>query len=236
MKRFLIYLLLASFFIISCKEIFFNEEERTRELILGDFNAVEISGIYNLVLIQDSANSLVITGSNNINSIDAIIKDDTLIIVNHKKISLNPLKNRLTLHFSNLNHMVTYDPVNVSNMDTIKADQFIYDAIGEISEVNLVVDCNYFAIDNSANTLGYLYLSGRTNSCVLFNRYGGSIFADRLFCKSAEITNESIGDIYVNASDNIKAFIWGPGNIYFYGNPVIEIAEKRGNGKIIRLN
>jgi len=236
MKRFLICLVLVSFFILSCKEIFFNEGERTRELFLGDFHAVRFSGIYNLVLIQDSANRLVITGSNNINSIDAVIMDDTLIIDDHKKMSLNPEKNRLTLHFSNLNHMVTYDPVNVSNIDTIKTDNLVYNAIGEISEVRLVVDCNYFAIVNSANTLGYFYLSGKTNICAIFNRYGCSIFADSLYCNDVEIINESVGDVYVNASDNIKAYIWGPGNIYYHGNPVIEVAEKRGNGKIIRLN
>ena len=236
MKSILIYLVFASFFIISCQKIFFNEDESTRELFFEDFHAVKISGIYNIVLIQDSANRLVITGKNDINSIDAVINDDTLIIDDHKKMSFNPDKNTLALHFSNLEYMVSYDPVNVSNTDTIKADQFLYDAIGEIAEVRLVVDCNYFLVVNSANTLGYFYFNGKANNCTFFNRYGCSIFADSLSCKNAEIVNESVGDVYINASENIKAFIWGPGNIYYYGTPVIEIAEKRGDGKIIRLD
>jgi len=236
MKSILIYLVFASFFIISCQKIFFNEDESTRELFFEDFHAVKISGIYNIVLIQDSANRLVITGKNDINSIDAVINDDTLIIDDHKKMSFNPDKNTLALHFSNLEYMVSYDPVNVSNKDTIKADQFLYDAIGEIAEVRLVVDCNYFLVVNSANTLGYFYFNGKANNCTFFNRYGCSIFAGSLSCKNAEIVNESVGDVYINASENIKAFIWGPGNIYYYGTPVIEIAEKRGDGKIIRLD
>ena len=236
MKSILIYLVFASFFIISCQKIFFNEDESTRELFFEDFHAVKISGIYNIVLIQDSANRLVITGKNDINSIDAVINDDTLIIDDHKKMSFNPGKNTLALHFSNLEYMVSYDPVNVSNTDTIKADQFLYAAIGEIAEVRLVVDCNYFLVVNSANTLGYFYFNGKANNCTFFNRYGCSIFADSLSCKNAEIVNESVGDVYINASENIKAFIWGPGNIYYYGTPVIEIAEKRGDGKIIRLD
>ena len=236
MKRLLIYMVLISIFLISCKKILFNEDEKTRQLYLGDFNAVKISGIYDLVLIQDSTNSLVITGSNNISSIDAIIRNDTLIIDDHNKMSLNTKINRLALHFTNLKFMVTFDPVNVSSIDTIIADQFIYHAIGEISEVSLKISCNYFLIASSANTLGYFYLSGKTDNCVLFSRYGCSIFAESLLCKNAEIINESIGDIYVNVSDNIKAYIWGPGNIYYHGTPDIEIAEKRGDGKIIRLD
>jgi len=235
MKSLIIYLVLTSLLIISCQKILFNEDENTRELLLKDFHAVKFSGIYNIVLIQDSANRLVITGKKDINSIDAVINGDTLIIDDNKKMSFNTSKNTLTLHFSNLEYMATYDPVNISNTDTIKADLFYYDAIGEIAEVRLVVDCFYLYVVNYANTLGYFYFNGKANYCTFINSYGCSIFANSLSCKNAEIDNGSAGDVYVNASENIKAVIRGPGNIYYYGSPVIE-AERRGQGKMIRLD
>lgn len=236
MKKIFIYLMLATIFSVSCKEILFNETQKTRQLNLNDFHSVRVHGIYNLVLVQDSANTLVITGDNDINSIDAVVINDTLIVDNHKKISLNTSINQLTLHYSNLKFLVTYDPVTVSNIDTLKAEQFAYHAIGEISEVNLLLDCNYFYIASSANTLGYFYLSGRTASCALFSRYGCSIFADNLLCDYAEIYNESVGDVYINPSSYLKAFIWGPGNIYYHGTPTIEIAERKGSGRIIPID
>ncbi|MCU0472383.1 MAG: DUF2807 domain-containing protein [Bacteroidales bacterium] len=236
MKYLLTYLLIASSFFVSCQKIFFNEDERTWEILLEDFHAVKIKGIYNIILTQDSTNRLVITGKNNINSISAVIKDDTLIINDHRGMSLNPDMNTLALHFSSLEYMVTYDPANVSNTDTIKADRFAYDAIGEIAEVRLVVDCNSIVVFNSANTLGYLYFYGKANNSTFCNRYGCCIFAGNLICKNAEIINESVGDVYINASENIKAYIWGPGNIYYHGSPAIEIAEKRGDGKVVRID
>lgn len=236
MKKILIYLVSASLFVVSCQKIFFNEDESTRVLLLEDYHSVKIRGIYNIVLVQDSTNQLVITGRNDINSIDAEIENDTLVIDDHKKRSLNPERNTIIIHFSNLEYMVTYDPVNVSNNDTIKADMFLYLGIGEIEEVRLVVNCNYFYLVSSANTLGYFYINGKADGCTLFNRYGSSMFADNLFCKNAEIVNESVGDVYINASDNIKVSVRGPGNIYYYGTPVIEVAEKRGYGKIIRAD
>jgi hypothetical protein len=232
-NKILIFLVLATFSIVSCKELLFNGDENTRLLSLEDFHAVEITGIYNIILVQDSTDRLVITGKNDINSIDAKIKNDTLFINDHKKMSLNTERNTIALHFSNIDYMVTYDPVNVTNTGTIKADAFIYLAIGEIVEVRLAVDCNFLYAVVSANTLGYFHLTGKANDCAFFNRYGCSMFADSLSCKNAEIVNESIGDVHVNASDNIKAFIWGPGNIFYYGTPVIEIAEKRGAGIMI---
>jgi hypothetical protein len=235
MKSFFVYIILATFLIISCQKILFNEDKSTREILLENFHALKILGIYNFVLIQDSTNRLVITGKNDIHSIDALIKDDTLIIDDHKKLSFNPNKNTLVLHFSNLKYIDSYDPINLSNRDTIKADQFILIAEGEIEEVRLVFKCNYFLVNNNSNTLGYFHFIGKAESCWIWNRYGSCIFADSLLCKDAAIY-ESVGDVNINASDNILAFIRGPGNICYYGNPVINLAEKRGTGKIIRLD
>ncbi len=235
MKNFLIYLVSASLFIISCQKIFFDDDESTRELFFEDFHTVKISGIYNIVLIQDSTNRLVITGNNHINSIDASVHNDVLIIDDPSKMSFNTNKNTLALHFSNLNYMVTFNPVNISNVDTIKADWFSYDAIVEVAEVNLVVDCNYFSV-GVANTLGDFHLSGKANYCDLYCLYGCNFFAGNLSCRYAYIYNESVGDVYVKVSEKLTVSIGGPGNIYYYGTPVIEIEEKRGDGKIIHLN
>jgi hypothetical protein len=235
MKSLLFLLFSASFLAISCQEVFFSEEERTREITLKDFHTLEVSGIFNIVLIQDSTNRLVIKGENNISTIDALIKDDSLLIDDHKKISLNSAKNTLTLHFTNLDYIKFNDPVNVSNPDTIKEDVLTIVAVGGIAEVRLVVDCNTLQTVNHANTLGYFHFIGRAENCSIANRYGSRVFADSLLCKNAEIYNESIGAVSVNATDNIQASIRGSGNIYYHGTPVIRIAEITGKGRVIRI-
>jgi len=236
MKSFIIYLILVTTLIISCQKILYNEDERTREIKLADFHAVRIKGIYKFVLIQDSTNRLIVAGKNDINSIDAIIKNDTLTIDDHKNISFNPNKNSLTLYFSNLKYIESSDPIKLSNTDTIKADQFSIVAGGEIEEVRLVFKCNNFFAVNNSNTLGYFHFIGKTESCWIWNRYGSIMYGDSLNCKDAVIYNESVGDVNINASDNIDAFLRGPGNICYYGSPKITIGEKRGTGKIIPLD
>jgi len=234
MKRNLTYFVFVSLFLVSCQKVFFNNEEKTRVIQLENFHAAKIHGIYNILLIQDSTNKLVIKGTNDISTIDAVAGNDTLIIKNNKKVSLNMEKNSLELHFRDLEYLMTNNPVNVTSTDTIKADRFEYDALGEIAEVTLFVDCNYFLVVTSANTLGYFHIYGKANSCTLWQRYGSRIFAGKLLCKNAEVINGSVGDIYVNASDNITAYLLSPGNIYYYGTPTIKIAEKTGKGKIMR--
>jgi hypothetical protein len=236
MKQFIIYPITVLLTFVSCQKILFDDDVRTNEIILEDFNAVEFYGIYNIVLVQDSTNRLVITGSNDIYSVDAFIENDTLIIDNHKKVSFNAEKNRLVLHFTNLDHIATHDPVNISNRDTINADRFVYHGVGEITEADLTINCIQLIVSNSANTLGDFYFRGKVSYCLLWNRYGSGMFADGLTCKDADIYTESIGPVNINASGHIRAFIRGPGNIYYYGNPVIDIEEKTGEGEIIKIN
>jgi hypothetical protein len=235
MKREIIYLILAVSFLSSCQKILFKGEEETRLIVFAEFHAVKISGIYNIILIQDSTNKLVIKGKNDINTINAVVSRDTLVITNSNKLSYNIEKSTLELHFSDINYIVTYSPVSISNQDTIRTEKLEYGALGEIAEVSLAVNCNSLQVVTSANTLGYLTFYGKANTATFWARYGCSFFAGNLTCGKAEIINYSIGDIYVYASDELKAFIRGKGNIYYYGNPKIDLVEKKGSGNLIRV-
>jgi hypothetical protein len=235
MKSILLCFVLVSIIMPSCREIFFNEEEGTRELILEDFHAVKVSGIFNIVLIQDSTDRLVINGKNDISSVEAFVENDTLVIDDHKKMSFNPNKNTITLHFSSLEYLETIKSVSITNIDTIRADQFTYCGAGEIAEVRLVIKCNNIQILNNSNTLGYLHFIGKAENSWIWNRYGSVMNAESLFCRNAIIYNESVGDVSISASENLDVFVRASGNIYYRGNPIINILEKKGDGRIIRL-
>lgn len=235
MRIITLLLITGSMLMLSCRKLFFDGAESRREITLEGFHSIVISGIYNIVLVQDSTDQLVITGKNDISTISAFVNNDSLIIRDEKKMSINPEKNTLTIHFSTVEHIVTWDPVNVMNSGTIKSQNFYFDALGEIANIKLKLDCRYFQLVNSANTLGNFYLKGKVLDCYLFNRYGCRIFADSLLCSTAAIINESVGDVRINASENIIAYINGPGNIFYYGTPSVNIAEKRGTGNVIRI-
>lgn len=235
MKCILKYFLLLAIVLTSCQKILFNDEQEFRQIPLGKFNAALIKGIYNIVLVQDSTDKLVITGRNRVSRIDARVVNDTLTIDNNT-FTLDPSRNNLELHFSTLKYLITYHPVSITVKDTIRSDFFNYTAIGEIEEADLAVRCDYLIIFGGHNTLGNFHISGKTYFADLSVRYGASMDARKLICTKAEVYNSSAGDIYVNATDQIKAYLNGTGNIYYYGNPRIDIPEKNGEGKMIPLN
>jgi hypothetical protein len=235
MKTSLKYIIALSLLAVSCQEIFFSGDAGSCEIKLTGFHSVSFKGIYDIILVQDSTDRLLISGKNDAGSVSAIVKNDTLWINDNRKMSLNPARNTLELHFTSLNYLVTEDPVNISNTGTIKADMFQYFAKGEISETTLSLNCNYLILYTSVNSLGYYYLKGKADYCDLSARYGSSIFAGDLECTDAEILNESVGDVWASVSGNMKAHIRGSGNIYCYGKPSVDIADQRGSGKLIML-
>jgi len=230
-----IYIIFLLTVCISCRELLFSDEERSRQIFPGNFSSVTVKGTFNIVLIQDSADMVVVSGTNNINAIEAESIQDTLRIQDNDKFSLEPGRNTIELHLTRLDHMVTYDPVFLTTRDTLKGDRISWDGIGEIAEGRLVIDCYSFTLFNSANTLGNIKLTGKTQDLFVFNRYGSNVFADSLICRNANITNESAGDVFVNASDRITAYIWGSGNTYYHGDPVTDLREVKGTGLLIRI-
>ncbi len=239
----LIYLFLMKFAIllifINCSGIFSKDDREIirKEMRLDSFSHVIVYGIYDVELKQDTVHKLIIEGVEDyISDIRAQAENDTLIIRDIQK-NIFRIEERpvLYLHFSDINYLWTFNPVKVTSNDTLKLDWFYYYPIGEIGEARLIVKCDFFGLDNSANTLGRFYISGTAHMARFYNRYGSSIYADSLRSRVVHVYNESVGDVYVNADSLLQVFIWGPGNIYYSGDPAVQIVEKRNTGQVIKL-
>jgi len=58
-----------------------------------------------------------------------------------------------------------------------------------------------------------------------------------LVSAKSDIYQKTTGDIYVNVTEHLRVWIWGPGNVYYSGNPqLVEVMENRSSGKIIRVD
>lgn len=208
-----------------------------KEVRLDIFNHIRIYGIYDIILRQDTIHQLTIEGAEDfITDIEVRVENDTLIIEDmHKDLFRIEEMPTLYVHFTDLKYLWTFKPVHISNEDTLKLDRFYFYPIGEIGEAYLTVQCNFFGMDNSANTLGRFSIRGTAQNARFYNRYGSSIYADSLKSQVVYVYNESVGDVYVYADELLKVFIWGSGDIYHSGNATPEIVERKGSGMVLRL-
>ena len=192
------------------------------------------------MLIQDTINRVILEGGENLlPHVETNIKDDTLIIKHSIRcIWLRDYeKINLYIHFSRLDRIITYAPVKIISTDTLTCNNLEYFAIGEIGEADMILNCNYFRFDDSYSTLGQFKFKGKSDKSRFYVNYGSSLFADSLISREADIYFKTIGDIRVHVTEHLRVWIWGPGNVYYSGNPgKVEIMEKRSTGSLIKAD
>ncbi len=210
------------------------------ERILSEFKHIQVKDIFNLFLVQDSVSKVILEGGENLlPNVSTDINNDTLVIEN--SIMCNWLRDyekiNITVHFNNLRHLVTFDPVSVKSNDTLRCEYFEYYAIGEIGEADLLLNCGYFRFDDSFTTLGLFTFSGKTEMSRFFINYGSSIYANNLISKNTDIMFQTTGDMYIHVTEKLRVWIWGPGNVYYSGNPgIVEVIEQKSTGRLIKVD
>ena len=81
---------------------------------------------------------------------------------------------------------------------------------------------------------GSIYVNNSTyHSAVLEVHAGGNIEAQGLQAKEAVSSIHNKGNCSVSVSDKLVAKIFAKGNIYYWGNPVLEVSLN-GSGKVLK--
>ncbi len=242
-KLILVIIILCLFY--SCEKessncFFANGSIEKKEIVLDDFTSIEVYDIFNMILIQDTVNRIVLEGGENLlQHVEIRIKDDTLKISHSIRcIWLREYeKINIYVYFSRLDRIVADAPVRIISSDTLTCSNLEYFALGEIGEADMILNCNYFRFDGSYSTLGQFRFKGKSDKSRFYVNYGSSVFADSLISGQADVYFKTIGDIHVHVTEHLRVWIWGPGNVYYSGNPgKVEIMEKRSTGRLIKVD
>lgn len=237
-----IFLLLIS--VISCKKGHWTDciesagENLTDSLLLENFDTVKIYDVFNIFLIQDTINFILINGGSNIiENISVNILDNTLELDNfHQCMCSKPAENsvNLYLHFKNIAKIDIHETSKLISVNSINSKELGVIFNNKISEANFILNCNTFYFWNLRG--GVLNLSGKTRELKIWNYGLCNVFADSLISEKALIENNSMGNCRIGISDTLKGKITNSGNVYYKGNPLIEnfILESK-SGKLIKI-
>ncbi len=243
--RIITFIIIVFLVVCSCERessnCLFNSGNVVRqEILLEEFHSIAVMDIFNVILIQDSLHKVIMEGGENIlPHVETIVKNDTLIARHFIRCNWfrNYEKINLYIYFNRLNYIVTYSPVNIISQDTVSCNNLEYFALGEIGEADIILNCGYLRFDDSYSTLGQFKFKGKSDKSRFYVNYGSSLFADSLISKEADIFFKTIGDIRIHVTDHLRVWIWGPGNVYYSGNPAeVEIVEKKSTGNLIKVD
>lgn len=220
---------LLTFF--SCeKEGLFNPGNTTsREVQLSSsINSIEVKAMFNITLVQDTTNKVIITcGENLQDNIDIYTKDSKLYLESSIKYNWSRKYNKidLELHLTNIPTINVRKPVYITTCDTFKTNQFYLIDWEQFTELNVTLDVNNCIIDVSSDNFGHYTLKGRATSATL-NCWGSAfIYAENMKVNKCNVIQKSIGDVHVSVLDELNVSFKSTGKVYYYGNPSTIIVD-----------
>lgn len=202
------------------------------------FTHLEIDNIFNVYLQNDSTNTIMAEGPGNLmDKLELNVYNDTLFLNLGLNLSFLYPSERINIYIphDNLRGITVEEASSIFSLDTIRGNVSVI-IKGPIAFTDMKVNCNNFQFYTHYQTYGVYNFSGKANNSYLSCYKGSSIHAENLVSANAVVRNFSVGDIYVNVTEKLTAGIYNYGNIYYYGDPEIEIREITSRGQIIKID
>jgi hypothetical protein len=237
---FSIIIFVNSIFFMACERdtCFYSTGEKIRKILISEnYTTILNYGMFDIELVQDTTYYVEgIGGSNVIENIEALVKNDTLSLYDYNSCFwLRDYKRPLIrIHFSDIKRINLYETSYVFSTDSI-TDSFWLTAQCFLAEANLLVNNQNMSFYVHHKTAGQYIFKGKTENLYLDGYYSSILDASGLESKNAKIKNHSIADFKVWATEKLDAEIYNKGNIFFKGSPSVIIDTVQATGKLIPL-
>jgi hypothetical protein len=198
---------------------------------ITEFSGVELEGIGNVILTQDSGASLRFEGEDNILKVmKAEVKGVVLVISTDKNIK--PTK-PLTIYVSSreIKSLEVEGSGEISAAKTIMSPALKLSISGS-GKMKLEVNTQKMAV--SIQGSGQTQLSGTVPSFEGEIDGSGKITAPDLRTETSDVSISGSGIIEIFASQKVKGEVNGSGNIYYHGVPEKVLSSINGSGTITK--
>ncbi|WP_347053717.1 head GIN domain-containing protein [Flavobacterium olei] len=239
MKKFILPIiygtLLISLTANAQKKINGNGNVVTETRTTSEYDAIKISGFFDIDLVAGKEGKISITGEQNIlSAIIVEVEDDVLKIYTKKGTNLHPSmgkKVEITVPFEKISELSLSGSGDIIAKSPIKSDKFSAKLSGS-GDFDLDVVSNSF--DLSLNGSGDIKLKGSSDNLVIKLSGSGDIEAANLKSKNATINVSGSGDVNINCSESLMARVSGSGDIKYTGNPEKRDVKVSGSGSIAK--
>lgn len=205
--------------------------------VTQSFNYIELNNKINLIITQDSVYSLKVeAGENLMPLIFTEINANKLSIRSDNRCSfLRDYKKPINVYIStpDIKEILYKGYGNISATNLLNFPDFTIQADGGTGTVSLSLNSNEIKIKQHAGPADFR-LSGQTNDIFLYTNGSGWIYAEKVAALTGHVSSNGTGDVFVNSKDELRVEIRHIGNVNYYGNPVINVTEQSGSGKIIK--
>ncbi|AYN67147.1 DUF2807 domain-containing protein [Euzebyella marina] len=203
---------------------------------LQDYDALSVSGWFDIDLVNGKEGELTIKGDQNLlKHIITEVNNGKLAIRAEKGMNLKPSKNsngiRITVPVESIDAVSLSGSGDIVGKKTIKTNNF-KTAMSGSGDITLDLEAN--SITAAMSGSGDITLSGSTSSFEATISGSGDIKAYDLEAEHVEATISGSADIKITAKESLKARVSGSGDISYRGNPKKVDTKTSGSGDISR--
>jgi hypothetical protein len=238
MKK-LLSLSLVLLFTASCtaqwgKKVKGNGNMTTVERNVGEYDAVGVSGWFDVDLVAGKEGEIILEGESNLlEHIKTEVKNGKLSIKVEKGYNLKPSSwddgIRITVPVESINSIALSGSGDIVSKTMIKSNNF-KTAMSGSGDITLDIEAT--TIDASMSGSGDITLNGRTTDFDATISGSGDIKAYGLEADNVNATVSGSADIKVTANKMLRARVSGSGDISYRGNPEKLDTKASGSGDI----
>jgi len=210
--------------------------EDNRTSVLPYFEQVNVQDDINVsISIGNTEQVLIQGGSNLIHNVSATVSNKVLTLKNNNICNWlrSYKKSIITVYITmpRVTYITNAGVGNINSLDSITTDSFQVSTTSA-GEINLAVR----ALQIQAHIFGTgdITLSGKCSQFACSHLSGtGFSYCNNLITGYSFISNSGTGDCHVNVTGELDAEIYGSGNIYYSGSPIIK-STITGSGQVIK--
>jgi len=198
---------------------------------VGNFNALEIEGVFNVTITQGSETGITIEADKALlEHIITQVEGNTLVLKMEDDTDfgdIDPIK--IKVQVADLNRLKTSGVGMVKSQDILKLDQFSMNCEG-VGAIDLKLSANNLIV--KSETVGAITLAGKVKDADITHNGVGVLQAFELLTQNLKLSSNGVGAAEVHASETIDIKASGIGSVQYKGNPKSKNIKSEGIGKV----
>ena len=187
----------------------------------GNFDAIKVSGVVEVVLIQGSDSGVRIEADEAGKRVVRISNDNGTLKIYTETNGKNDMNFELIVYvtFKELKKIHCSGASEIKSQGELKLDDLFLHVSGA-SEIELALKVNHFKIESSGAS--EIELTGSANDLELIHSGAGELEADSFMVKKADLVCSGASETRLNVSDHLKMVVSGASEVKYKGKPTVE--------------
>jgi hypothetical protein len=204
-----------------------------QERKVSSFNGIEVSGAFDVILIQGTSQMVVIEADDNLmDLISTEVRGNTLVVENKKPIQ-HSKSMKVFVTFTELRKVDLSGAVDIESQGKLTLPELLISSSGA-SDAKLDMAVQKLSIDCSGGSK--LNLTGSATDVNVDGSGAVDLFAFDLLAENYRLSISGAGKAEINVSKDLNVNISGAANVRYKGNPSKNIQDISGAGSVKKVD